>query len=94
MNAEEEFNRIKNLYKKSNKYLLKLSYNDIGILIRMVDALDKRAKMNKVECSSLYGIQRNKNQFENVIKILEKEQEKNLDIVGEIIKAKDLLNIF
>ena len=28
--------------------MLKLDYTDIGILIQMVNALDKRAKMNKV----------------------------------------------
>ena len=45
MNTREELNRIKNLYKESNRYILKLSYEDIGILIRMIDALDNRAKM-------------------------------------------------
>ena len=45
MNGREEFNRIKKLYEQSNKYMLKLSYEDIGILIRIIDALDQRAKM-------------------------------------------------
>lgn len=110
MSGREEFERIKKLYKESNKYMLKLDYTDIGILIQMVNALDKKARMNKVKNSSLYGIKRNKNQFENVIKILEKEQEKinesnikeenifvfekNLDLVSEIIKAKDILKFF
>lgn len=107
MNAREELNRIKNLYKESNKYILKLSYEDIGILIRIIDALDKRARMNKVKYSSLYGKFKGRNNFENVIKILEKEQEKinernrkeeniylfekNLNLVEEIYKAKEIL---
>lgn len=47
MNAREELNRIKNLYKESNRYMLTLSYEDIGILISIIDALNKRAKMDK-----------------------------------------------
>ena len=107
MNAREELNRIKNLYKESNRYMLTLSYEDIGILIRIIDALDKRAKMDKVKYSSLYGKFKGRNNFENVIKILEKEQEKinernrneeniylfekNLNLVEEIYKAKEIL---
>lgn len=35
---------IKEKYKKSNKYMLCLSYEDIGILIQMIEMLDKRIK--------------------------------------------------
>ena len=36
-----EFERIKKLYEKSNKYVSYLSYEDVGNLIQMVEMLDK-----------------------------------------------------
>lgn len=41
------FEEIKEKYKKSNKYVLYVNYEDIGNLIQMVDILNKRLKINK-----------------------------------------------
>ena len=42
--GNEIIEEIKRKYKKSNKYMLCLSYEDIGNLIQMVEMLDKRIK--------------------------------------------------
>ena len=42
--GNEIIEKIKEKYKKSNKYMLCLSYEDIGNLIQMVEMLDKRIK--------------------------------------------------
>lgn len=42
--GNEIIEKIKEKYKKSNKYMLCLSYEDIGILIQMIEMLDKRIK--------------------------------------------------
>ena len=65
MNAEEEFERIKKYYKETNN----ISFEDIDILIDIVDVLNKKSKQDeatikhyldlqkcqKVQLSSLYG---------------------------------------
>lgn len=90
MNAREELNRIKNLYKESNRCILKLSYEDIGILIRIIDALDKKARMNKVKCSSLYGVINNKSNMINRIKI--KEKLESLELQCKLCNIKNLID--
>jgi hypothetical protein len=42
------FEEIKEKYKKSNKYMLCLSYEDVGNLIQMVEMLDKKIKQKDV----------------------------------------------
>ena len=42
--GDKIFEEIKIKYKKSNKYMLCLSYEDIGNLIQMVEMLDKQIK--------------------------------------------------
>lgn len=42
--GNEIFEEIKRKYKKSNKYMLYVSYEDIGNLIQMVEMLDKQIK--------------------------------------------------
>ena len=42
--GNELFEEIKEKYKKSNKYMLILSYDYIGKLIQMVEMLDKQIK--------------------------------------------------
>lgn len=44
----EIFEEIKRKYKKSNKYMLCMSYEDIGNLIQMVEMLDKQIKRKDV----------------------------------------------
>ena len=44
----EKFEEIKRKYKKSNKYMLCLSYEDVGNLIQMVEMLDKQIKQKDV----------------------------------------------
>ena len=45
--GNEIFEEIKRKYKNSNKYMLCLSYEDIGNLIRMVEILDKQIKRKR-----------------------------------------------
>ena len=40
--GNEIFEEIKKRYKKSNKYMLCVSYEDIGILIQMIETMNKR----------------------------------------------------
>lgn len=44
----EIFEEIKRKYKKSNKYMLCISYKEIGILIHMIDILDEQIKRKDV----------------------------------------------
>lgn len=44
----EIIEEIKRKYKKSNKYMLCLSYEDVGNLIQMVEMLDKQIKQKDV----------------------------------------------
>lgn len=39
--GNERFEEIKNKYKKSNKYMLCVSYEDIGILIQIIEKQSK-----------------------------------------------------
>lgn len=58
----EEFERIKKLYEKSNKYILYTSYEDVGILLHIIDIMIKRNKQNE-------------NQKEYIIKYLRQYKE-------------------
>lgn len=40
--GNEIFEEIKKRYKKSNKYMLCVSYEDIGILIQIIETMNKR----------------------------------------------------
>ena len=40
--GNEIFEEIKRKYKKSNKYMLCVSYEDIGILIQIIETMNKR----------------------------------------------------
>lgn len=40
--GNEIFEEIKKKYKKSNKYMLCVSYEDIGILIQIIETMNKR----------------------------------------------------
>ena len=42
--GNEIFEKIKRKYKKSNKYMLCVTYEDIGILIHIIEVLDKQLK--------------------------------------------------
>lgn len=44
-----EFERIKELYEKSNKYVSYLSYEDIGILINIIETMQQRIKFDDSE---------------------------------------------
>ena len=46
--GNEIFEEIKRKYKKSNKYKLYLSYEDVGNLIQLVEMLDKQIKQKDV----------------------------------------------
>lgn len=47
--GNEIFEEIKQRYEKSNKYMLCVTYEDIGILIHIIDILDKQLKYRKEE---------------------------------------------
>lgn len=44
--GNEIFEEIKRKYKKSNKYMLCVSYEDIGILIQIIETMKKRKLQN------------------------------------------------
>lgn len=66
MENQYVFEKIKQRYEKSNKYMLCVTYEDIGILIQMIDILDKQLKYRKEESN----IKLTKEQKENAIKYL------------------------
>lgn len=66
MDGQYVFEEIKQRYEKSNKYMLCVTYEDIGILIHMIDILDKQLKYRKEE----NNIKLTKEQKENTIKYL------------------------
>lgn len=68
--GNEIFEEIKQRYEKSNKYMLCVTYEDIGILIRIIEVLDKQLKYRKEESN---------------IK-LTKEQKRRMDEIKELIK--------
>lgn len=68
--GNEIFEEIKKRYKKSNKYMLCVSYEDIGILIHIIEVLDKQLKFRKEESN---------------VK-LTKEQKRRMDEIKELIK--------
>lgn len=43
----EEFERIKKLVEKSNKYCLYVDLEDIKTLIRIIETMDKKSKIKK-----------------------------------------------
>ena len=45
--GNENFEEIKRKYKKSSKYMLYLSYEDVGNLIQLVEMLDKQKDVTK-----------------------------------------------
>ena len=47
MEGQYVFEEIKQKYKKSNKYMLCVTYEDIGILIDIIELLDKQLKFRK-----------------------------------------------
>lgn len=66
MDGEYVFEKIKQRYEKSNKYMLCVTYEEIGILIHMIDILDKQLKFRKEESN----VKLTKEQKENAIKYL------------------------
>lgn len=60
------FEKIKQRYEKSNKYILYVTYENIGILIHIINILDKQLKYRKEESN----IKLTKEQKENIIKYL------------------------
>ena len=49
MNEQYIFEEIKQRYEKSNKYAIFVTYEDIGILIHIIEVLDKQLKFRKEE---------------------------------------------
>lgn len=91
MGVQYVFEEIKQRYEKSNKYMLCVTYEDIGILIHMIDILDKQLKYRKEESN----IKLTKEQKENVIKYLRNYKdslnekafkEKNIYVFEQLIK--------
>lgn len=66
MSGQKIYEEIKQRYKKSNKYMLCVTYEDIGILINIIEVLDKQLKFRKEESN----IKLTKEQKENAIKYL------------------------
>lgn len=66
MDGQYVFEEIKQRYEKSNKNMLCVTYEDIGILIHIIEVLDKQLKYRKEESN----IKLTKEQKENAIKYL------------------------
>jgi len=66
MGGQNIYEEIKQRYEKSNKYMLCVTYEDIGILINIIEMLDKQLKFRKEESN----IKLTKEQKENAIKYL------------------------
>ena len=66
MSGQNIYEEIKQRYEKSNKYMLCVTYEDIGILIYIIEVLDKQLKFRKEESN----IKLTKEQKENAIKYL------------------------
>ena len=93
MDGQYVFEEIKQRYKKSNKYMLCVTYEDIGILIHIIEVLDKQLKYRKEESN----IKLTKEQKENAIKYLRNYKdlflnekafkEKNIYVFEELIQC-------
>ena len=84
----EIFEEIKKRYKKSNKYMLCVSYEDIGILIQIIETMNKRKLqdmtfeyLNDYELDSIVG-----QYLDNFLKEIIKEQKRRMDEIKELIK--------
>ena len=60
------YEEIKKRYEESNKYMLWVTYEDIGILMHIIEMLDRQLKFRKKESN----IKLTKKQKENAIKYL------------------------
>lgn len=61
--GKQHFERIKKLYKESNKYMLKLDYEDIGILIQIIEIMNNKEERKYVKDVT--------SKFENMIQAFE-----------------------
>ena len=97
--ANEIFEEIKRKYKKSSKYMLYLSYEDVGNLIKMVEMLDKQIKQKDVtkryenmieafECD--FNLPFNYNDFTMFDDLKRLIQNKNVRLVKDIKLLQEL----
>lgn len=86
--GNEIFEEIKKRYKKSNKYMLCVSYEDIGILIQIIETMNKRKLQDMTfEYFNDYELKLIVGQYlENFLKEIIKEQKRRMDEIKELIK--------
>lgn len=99
MSGQNLYEEIKQRYEQSNKYMLHVSYEDIGILIHIIEVLDRQLKYKKEESD----IKLTKEQKENVIKYLRNYKdslnekamkEKNICVFEQLIQhISDIIDI-
>lgn len=99
MDGQYVFEEIKQRYEKSNKYMLYVTYEDIGILIHIIELLDIKLKNRKEDSN----IKLTKEEKENVIKYLRKYKdalnkkaikEENIYVFEQLIKnISNIINI-
>ena len=99
MDGQYVFEKIKQRYEKSNKYMLYVTYEDIGILIHIIELLDIQLKNRKEDSN----IKLTKEEKENVIKYLRKYKdalnkkaikEENIYVFEQLIKnISNIINI-
>lgn len=84
----EIFEEIKKRYKKSNKYMLCVSYEDIGILIQIIETMNKRKLQDMTfEYFNDYELKSIVDQYlDNFLKEIIKEQKRRMDEIKELIK--------
>ena len=86
--GNEIFEEIKKRYKKSNKYMLCVSYEDIAILIQIIETMNKRKLQDMTfEYFNDYELKLIVGQYlENFLKEIIKEQKRRMDEIKELIK--------
>lgn len=80
MDGQYVFEEIKQKYKISNKYMLCVTYEDIGILIHIIEMLDKQLKYRKEEI----------NIKSNNIDILEEKEKEAIKDLEEYLHWEEL----
>lgn len=91
MDGQYVFEEIKQKYKISNKYMLCVTYEDIGILIHIIEMLDKQLKYRKeeinIKSNNIDILEELINGFDNLISY--KQKQAILNLIAENKELKE-----
>ena len=91
MDGQYVFEEIKQKYKISNKYMLCVTYEDIGILIHIIEMLDKQLKYRKeeinIKSNNINILEELINGFDNLISY--KQKQAILNLIAENKELKE-----